>query len=78
MATVLLGQKIRKVREARGLSQTTVAKLLDMGQQGYSCYETNVVTMPLPKFFKLCDIFGMTPDELMAVEVEEDSEHVTA
>jgi transcriptional regulator with XRE-family HTH domain len=73
-----IGLKIRKLREERGWSQTKVATLLDMGQQGYSCYETNIVPIPLVKFLKLCDIFAMSAEEIVAVNEHEDSTHATA
>lgn len=73
-----IGQKVRKIREAQGFSQIQMAQKLHMCQQGYSCYETNVVQIPLHKFLQLCAIFGMSSDELLAVETPEVSRSVAS
>lgn len=77
MAAPRIGHKLRTVREARGLSQTQMATHLEMGQQGYSCYETDLVPMPLAKFLRFCAICGLSTDELLAIPDPQESAHVT-
>lgn len=58
-------QRIRDLREDRDWNQTTVAKMLNMSQTGYSKYETGENDIPTAVLIKLADIYGTSIDYLL-------------
>ena len=58
--------RLRELREDADLSQTQLAKLLDMSQTGYSKYETGENDIPTDILIKLSKIYGTSIDYLLA------------
>lgn len=57
--------RIRDLRGDHDLSQTAVAKLLDMSQTGYSKYETGENDIPTRVLLVLADLYGVSVDYLL-------------
>ena len=60
-----LGERIYTLRTARNLSQEELAERLDVSRQSVSKWETDVSVPELDKLVKLCDLFGVSLDELV-------------
>lgn len=60
-----LGEKLQQLRKAGGLSQTQLAELLEVSRQSVSKWELNEAVPDLNKVVKLCQLFGITTDELL-------------
>ena len=59
-----LGSRIYELRTAANLSQTELSDMLDVSRQSVSKWETDSAVPDLDKLIKLCDVFGVTLDEL--------------
>lgn len=57
--------RIRDLREDHDLSQTQLAKLLNMSQTGYSKYETGENEVPVAILEQLADIYHTSTDYLL-------------
>ena len=57
--------RIRDLREDKDLSQTKVAKILEMSQTGYSKYETGENDIPTPVLIKLASFYNVSIDYLL-------------
>jgi transcriptional regulator with XRE-family HTH domain len=57
--------RIRDLREDRDLTQTQLAKQLNMSQTGYSKYETGENDIPTPTLIKLANLYGTSIDYLL-------------
>lgn len=65
-----LGERIYRLRTEKNLSQEALAALLDVSRQSVSKWETGAAVPELDKLVKLCDVFGVTLDELAGRETE--------
>ncbi|MBQ9745457.1 MAG: helix-turn-helix transcriptional regulator [Clostridia bacterium] len=66
-----IGNKIFELRSAKNLSQGDLAELLEVSRQSVSKWETDGAVPELDKLIKMCDIFGVTLDELAGRNAEE-------
>ena len=57
--------RIRELREDKDMNQTTMAKLLDMSQTGYSKYETGENDIPTAILIKLARFYNTSIDYLL-------------
>ncbi|MBR2335656.1 MAG: helix-turn-helix transcriptional regulator [Clostridia bacterium] len=64
-------QRLREIRKARGLSQTDVARALDILYQQYARYEKGERQMPLNYFIALAGFYGVTLDYLAGLSDDE-------
>ena len=70
-----LGETIRTVRSEKGMSQGDLADALDVSRQSVSKWETDASVPELDKLVKMCDLFGVSLDELVrGVKKEESAE----
>jgi len=60
-----LGERIYKYRTEKDLSQLELAEVLDVSRQSVSKWETDASVPDLDKLVKLCDLFGVSMDELV-------------
>lgn len=60
-----IGQRIRKIRKARGLSQEKLAEKVGISTTHMSHIETANTKMSLPTFAKLADVLEVRTDELL-------------
>lgn len=58
-------QRIRDLREDRDMSQTQIAKILNMSQTGYSKYETGENDLPTAVLIKLSKYYDTSIDYLL-------------
>ncbi|MCT4544595.1 MAG: helix-turn-helix domain-containing protein [Vallitalea sp.] len=63
MDWVLIGGKIREVRQSRGLFQSDMAKILGISQPCYSCYESGKKSISFGKLKKICQVLDIDIDE---------------
>ncbi|MEO6979652.1 MAG: helix-turn-helix transcriptional regulator [Mucilaginibacter sp.] len=64
----MYGEKIRLIREMRGLSQENVATLLGIGQNTYSRIETNQTRLDAKMLEKIADVFGVSPMDILSTQ----------
>ena len=70
-----LGETIRAVRSEKGMFQGDLADALDVSRQSVSKWETDASVPELDKLVKMCDLFGVSLDELVrGVKKEESAE----
>lgn len=60
-----LPERLMKLRKAAGLSQEEVAEKLELTRQTVSKWETGQSSPDLDKVLPLCDLYHITPDELL-------------
>ncbi len=60
-----LGEKIYKYRTALGMSQSELADRLEVSRQSVSKWELDSSVPELDKLIKMCELFGITLDELV-------------
>lgn len=65
--------KIRELRQRRGLKQADVAKILETTQQVYSRYENGVNALPIHHLITLCLYYGVSADHVLGLTNEADS-----
>lgn len=63
-----LGERIRILRMQRNLSQEDLAAALEVSRQSVSKWENNAATPDLEKLCRLCNLFGVSLDELVRGE----------
>ncbi len=69
-----LGERIAAQRSKRGLSQSDLGEQLDVSRQSVSKWETDASVPELDKLTKMCEIFGLTMDQLVrGIEPEKSS-----
>lgn len=67
-----LGERIYHFRTEKDLSQLDLAEALEVSRQSVSKWETDASVPDLDKLVKLCDLFGVSMDELVrGVKTEE-------
>lgn len=59
--------RIRNLREDKDLSQTKIAKILDMSQTGYSKYETGENDIPTEILIKLAHFHNTSIDYILGI-----------
>lgn len=60
-----LPERLMKLRKAAGLSQEEVADRLELTRQTVSKWETGQSSPDLDKVLPLCELYNITPDELL-------------
>lgn len=58
-------ERMRELREENGLTQTELAKYLEVTQKTYSRYENDERSIPLEKLILLADFYRTTLDYLV-------------
>ena len=62
------GLRLRELREAKKLSQTEVAKRLNVGRSTISGYESNTITPSLEQFTRLAILYHTSLDYMMGLD----------
>lgn len=75
---MLLPERLIKLRKAAGLSQEEVAEKLEVTRQTVSKWETGQSSPDLDKVLPLCDLYNVTPDELLHDGGSQEAEAVKA
>ena len=66
------GQKLKKAREALGLTQEKVAEYLGLGPRYISDIERNKTKGSIDTLLKLCNAYKITPDIILYDLLDED------
>lgn len=69
-----LGKKLFELRKSKNLSQEDVANKLNVTRQTVSKWETNQSTPDFDKIVPLCDLYGISTDELLKEEIKKEQE----
>jgi transcriptional regulator with XRE-family HTH domain len=69
----LLGERIRMRRRQNALSQAALAELLSLSRTSVANIEAGRQGMTLPAFADLCRHLGVSADELLSGESDEDT-----
>lgn len=69
-----LGERLFKLRKSKNLTQDDVAEKLSVTRQTVSKWETNQSTPDFDKIVPLCDLYGISPNELLKGEKENGEE----
>ena len=72
-----LGQRLLELRKSKQLSQEEVADKLNVSRQTISKWETDQSTPDFDKIAPLCELYGITADELLTGKKEEKSENLS-
>lgn len=67
------GEKLYELRKEKKLSQEEVADKLNVTRQTVSKWETNQSTPDFDKVLPLCELFGISADELLSGNKKEDN-----
>ncbi|MFH6934491.1 helix-turn-helix domain-containing protein [Flavobacterium sp. FlaQc-30] len=62
---VIIGNKLKNLRKAKNMSQEQVADFLNISQSAYARMERGESTSWAIHFKKICEIFEITPEELV-------------
>ena len=71
MIMVDFGEKVRALREGRGLSQVQLAELLGVTKGIISAYETSVRMPSYKVLIRIARLFGVSTDYLLGLECRE-------
>lgn len=71
----MLGERLREAREKRMLSQERVASTLNVSRQAISKWENDKAEPDLQSLKRLCDLYGMTLDEIVSFHTENSEEN---
>ncbi len=66
----MYGQRLKELREERGLSQAEVAALLHCSQRTVSRYELEQLDLSTEAIVAICRIFKISADYLLGMEDE--------
>ena len=69
-----LGEKLYELRKEKNLSQEEVADKLNVTRQTVSKWETNQSTPDFDKIVPLCELFGISTEELLTGKKQEEKE----
>ena len=72
----MIHEKLKALRECVGLSQKEIADFLEISQPMYSHMETGYRKIKSDKLEKLCNLYFITPLELIETDKEELEEKV--
>lgn len=61
---MLIGEKIKELRQAKGLSQCELAKIIECSQPHISEWEKGLVEPHIFNLILLADVFNVSLDEL--------------
>lgn len=62
---MLIGKKIKKLRELRNLTQDYMAEQLGISQSGYSKMEAGEVDIPFSRIEEISKVLGLNPEDIM-------------
>lgn len=67
---VIIGNKLKKIRKAKNMSQEEVADFLNISQSAYARMERGESTSWASHFNRICEVFEIRPEELVTRESE--------
>lgn len=73
-----IGQRIAKLRTAEGISQEQLAEKLSVSRQSVSKWEIDQAFPQIDKILLMCELFGVTTDELLKGGVKSEAQSKAA
>ena len=73
-----IGEKLFELRKDKNMTQDYVAEKLNVSRQSVSKWETNQSTPDFDKIVPLCELYEISPNELLMGEKEEPEKEKTA
>lgn len=70
---IRIGKRLLKARQEKGLTQSQMAKVLDITQALYSQYEKDLIDIPLSKLYKISQILEKPISYFFGEEIKEDN-----
>lgn len=67
---MLIGERIRKERINKGLTQSELGKMLDVSKVSVCGYETGTRTPTVDTFLKLIEILDIKPDYALGLDID--------
>lgn len=74
----MFDDRLKKLREARHLTQIEVANNIGVTQKAYSHYEKNVRTPSPEILIKLCVFYGVTSDYLLGIKKDHSNDTLSS
>jgi len=74
---MMIGERLLNLRKEKHLSQEEVAEKLKVTRQTISKWETDVSTPDFDKIAPLCELYGITADELLTGNISDKEERKT-
>jgi len=72
------GQTMKKLRRDRDLTQEQLAEILSISPQAISRWETDMAMPDISMIAPLCNLFNITSDELLGIDLTRRQENVSA
>lgn len=73
----MIGDKLKELRENKGLVQTELSNLLNIKQGSYSNYELNKREPDIETIIKIAKFYNITTDYLLGYQKEDNKENLT-
>lgn len=71
-----LPNRLRKIREYRGMKQSAVAQEMNVTQQAYSCLETRAGNVKMETMQRFCDVMKIELSFLLAYDIPVNDENL--
>ncbi|MBQ7880687.1 MAG: helix-turn-helix transcriptional regulator [Clostridia bacterium] len=65
-----IGNNIKNARKFKNLTQSAVAKQLNMTQQQYSRFENGVFELNYSQIVQICTLLNITPNEIFGFDIQ--------
>lgn len=72
----MIGENVKKLREESGLSQKDLSRLLGVSRSAVTLIEANRRKVSADEIVRLCEIFGVSADELLNHPIRDQSAEV--
>lgn len=63
-----MGERLRRLRKAKGFTQTELAQAIGSSQRMITYYERHDGVPAAPVVLKLAEVLGATPEEILGIE----------
>lgn len=63
-----IGNKLLAIRKRMGMTQAEVAESAELSDRTYADIERGIVNMRIETILRICNVFHITPDELLVEE----------
>lgn len=73
---ITLADRLRKIREYRGLKQSAVAQEMNVSQQAYSCLETKGANIKMETIQRFCNAMKIEVSFLLALDIPVNDENL--
>jgi transcriptional regulator with XRE-family HTH domain len=64
----MVGQKIKKIRELKNLTQEYVSEKLGVSQSNYSKIESGEIDIPIERLEQISKVFNLRPEDILTFD----------